>query len=137
MLASNAGYTIKLENDKLVIRDANGNIYKPYATGGLVDYTGPAYVHGTPTRPEAFLSATDTENMARLFDALEYMMSTRVNITQGESAINTNANVTVEQLIIQTNELNNEQDFRSAGNAFAEEFAKAIRIRGLNPNVKR
>lgn len=137
LLASGAGYTMKLENGELVIRDANGEIYKPYATGGLVDYTGPAYVHGTPTRPEAFLSATDTENMARLFDALEYMMSTQVNVAPGESAINNNSNVTVEQLIIQTNELNNEQDFRSAGNAFAEEFAKAIRIRGLNPNVKR
>lgn len=34
-----------------------------YATGGMVDYTGPAWVDGTPERPEAFLSAEDTERI--------------------------------------------------------------------------
>ena len=29
---------------------------KKYATGGLVDYTGPAWVDGTAGKPEAFLN---------------------------------------------------------------------------------
>lgn len=44
--------------------------YNSYATGGMVDYTGPAWVDGTKTRPEAFLSAADTANIAKLRDIL-------------------------------------------------------------------
>ena len=35
---------------------------KAYATGGLVDYTGLAAVHGSVGRPELMLNASDTEN---------------------------------------------------------------------------
>jgi hypothetical protein len=31
-----------------------------FASGGLVDFTGPAWVDGSKMRPEAFLSAEDT-----------------------------------------------------------------------------
>jgi hypothetical protein len=31
-----------------------------FSEGGLVDYTGPAMVHGTPSKPEAFLNAQQT-----------------------------------------------------------------------------
>ena len=34
---------------------------KAYATGGLVDYTGLAAVHGSKGRPELMLNASDTE----------------------------------------------------------------------------
>lgn len=37
--------------------------YFHYASGGLVDYTGPAWVDGTPSNPEAFLSADDTRRI--------------------------------------------------------------------------
>lgn len=33
---------------------------KQFATGGLVNYTGPAWVDGTPSKPEAFLNSEDT-----------------------------------------------------------------------------
>ena len=41
-----------------------------YATGGLVNYTGPAWVDGTKSKPEAFLSANDTQLIAQLRDVL-------------------------------------------------------------------
>lgn len=41
-----------------------------YATGGMVNYTGPAWVDGTPSKPEAFLSANDTQLIAGLRDVL-------------------------------------------------------------------
>ena len=31
-----------------------------FSEGGIVDYTGPAIVHGTPSKPEAFLNAKQT-----------------------------------------------------------------------------
>lgn len=46
-----------------------------YATGGLVDYTGPAWVDGTKTKPEAFLSATDTENIRQMMDIMNILLS--------------------------------------------------------------
>ena len=46
-----------------------------YATGGIVDYTGPAWVDGTKTKPEAFLSATDTENIRQMMDIMNILLS--------------------------------------------------------------
>lgn len=44
--------------------------YQVFKTGGLVDYTGPAWVDGTPTQPEAFLNYEDTRNIGQLTDVL-------------------------------------------------------------------
>lgn len=43
---------------------------KAYKTGGLVDYTGLAWVDGQKTSPEAFLDAEDTENIRDLVAVL-------------------------------------------------------------------
>lgn len=44
---------------------------KGYKTGGLADFTGPAWLDGTKTRPELVLNARDTENFIALRDVLE------------------------------------------------------------------
>lgn len=46
-----------------------------YAKGGLVNYTGPAWVDGTPAEPEAFLSSKDTSNIAALTNVLDNIVS--------------------------------------------------------------
>lgn len=51
------------------------NQLKKYAKGGLVDYTGPAWVDGTKSSPEAFLSAKDTANISALTDILSRTFS--------------------------------------------------------------
>lgn len=38
------------------------NVYR-FASGGLINYTGPAWVDGSPTNPEAFLSSEDTRRI--------------------------------------------------------------------------
>jgi hypothetical protein len=43
--------------------------YKAYSEGGLVDYTGPAMVHGSPSKPEGFLNAKQT---AMIADAVKF-----------------------------------------------------------------
>lgn len=57
--------------------DATDHLHRgsKYATGGLVDYTGPAWVDGTKTKPEAFLSATDTENIRQMMDIMNILLS--------------------------------------------------------------
>lgn len=44
--------------------------YNKYLDGGLVKYTGLAQVDGSPSRPESFLDATDTANLAKLTSAM-------------------------------------------------------------------
>lgn len=76
------GITYGAESIEEVIRIANdmggavknvttGEIYQipsllAYAQGGMVDYTGPAWVDGTKSQPEAFLDPEDTRNIAEL-----------------------------------------------------------------------
>ncbi len=48
--------------------------FKRYATGGYVDYTGPAWVDGSPTKPEAILSAKDTQNFIQLKQLIATMV---------------------------------------------------------------
>jgi hypothetical protein len=44
---------------------------KGYKTGGLADFTGPAWLDGTPSKPEYILNATQTERFFSLVDVLE------------------------------------------------------------------
>lgn len=123
---------------KLLKKDGDEWIEHKFANGGLVDYTGPAWVDGTPSDPEAFLSAADTKNMRALLDAIQMTLDSKTAIIRNTGTFDSaTENIHIENINIQTNELNNSQDFRTSGQAFADEFAKAIRQRGMNINVKR
>lgn len=57
-----------------VVKNKNEVLTK-YATGGLVDYTGPAWVDGTPAKPEMVLNPTDTANFIDLKEFLRELAS--------------------------------------------------------------
>lgn len=62
---------------------------KSYASGGLIDYTGVANVHGTSSNPELVLNASDTENFIMLRDALRNIDGTSLyNIARVGDYIN-------------------------------------------------
>ena len=48
-----------------------------YKTGGLADFTGPAWLDGTRSHPEMVLNAADTENLIALKDILSNMWGGR------------------------------------------------------------
>ena len=48
--------------------------YSRYARGGLASKTGPAWLDGTPTKPELVLNAQDTKNFIALKDILSGVM---------------------------------------------------------------
>ena len=50
-----------------------GQRWSQYASGGLADYTGPAWLDGTKSRPEMVLNARDTQNFLELRDILSSM----------------------------------------------------------------
>ena len=48
--------------------------WQKFATGGFADFTGPAWLDGTPSKPEAVLNAADTKNFVQLRDILSSLM---------------------------------------------------------------
>lgn len=75
-----------------------------YATGGMVDYTGPAWVDGTKTKPEAFLSAADTANIAKLRDILSKVFDSPKS-SSNDSPQNQNSGDTYYEFHITVDEL--------------------------------
>lgn len=73
-----------------------------YLNGGLVSYTGPAWVDGTKKDPEAFLNSADTRNIANLVDILKY---TTPKINNPTSPIVEKLGDTYYQIYIDVDEL--------------------------------
>lgn len=77
-LAANNETLAQNFNDKYgagrLVKDENGVWWldgkRFFSKGGLVNFTGPAIVHGTKSSPEAFLNAKQTELFAQLRDVL-------------------------------------------------------------------
>ena len=106
-------------------------------TGGLVDYTGMAMLHGSSTKPERVLSSVQTE----LFDKMvEYLgkLSNPTTTTMPVGPIATgNASVSIGNVQIAVNGLQTDDDFTKVGDAFGNQLKAAIKERGLNINKKR
>lgn len=103
--------------------------FSVYKSGGLVDYTGPAWVDGTPMRPEAFLSAEDTAMIRTMIDSLSRVMHnpymTMINPADfgGSSSTIGDINVTINQAEI-TDDRSIEDLANRVGEALVDELAK-------------
>ena len=72
-----------------------------YKTGGLADFTGPAWLDGTKARPELVLSARDTQNFIQLKDILASVMergSTSNTSTENNGDITYDIDINVESI---------------------------------------
>ena len=56
--------------------------FKTYKTGGLADFTGPAWLDGTKSHPELVLNARDSENFIQLKDILSNVLKRNSNKTE-------------------------------------------------------
>ena len=66
MMAKNKDYVAQIVKDKLdyaMLGDA-----KRFSTGGVADFTGPAWLDGTKSKPEIVLDQTDSANFMQLRD---------------------------------------------------------------------
>ena len=68
---------------------------KKYASGGIVDYTGPAWVDGTPGKPEAFLNANQTAMIAAFTANLAKMVSGKFPSSNIEAGSNCEINIDI------------------------------------------
>ena len=73
-----------------------------YKTGGLADFTGPAWLDGTKTKPELVLNARDTKNFIQLKDILNSVLShnlfTSQTTTENSGDINYDIDINVETI---------------------------------------
>lgn len=85
-------------------KGAFGKKYPQYIRGGLANFTGPAWLDGTPSKPELVLNATDTKNFIALKDVLAHAMSStgQINNSYGGNA--------TYEININVDHLNNDYD---------------------------
>ena len=85
---ANVSYANKIRNltNESVYRDNNGvwwigdkELYS-YKSGGLADFTGTAWLDGTPNKPELVLNSQDTKNFIALKDVLNGMTKQGISI---------------------------------------------------------
>lgn len=71
-----------------------------YKTGGIADFTGPAWLDGTKSNPELILNARDTENFIALKDILSSIMDRKglQNNTQSIGDMYFNIDINVDEI---------------------------------------
>lgn len=68
-----------------------------YKTGGLADFTGPAWLDGTPSKPEYILNAVQTERFFSLVDVLEGFDDKKIS-TNNNNDISVDVDINVESI---------------------------------------
>ena len=122
-----------------------------YKTGGLVDYTGLAMVHGSSSKPEAFLNAEQTAQikdalmlqtreglLSSLQDSLLKFQSTIDGTVSGinSEANNSSINIQPGAVVIQVEELANNYDVEKLSNDVMNRMT-AIAAKATNRGVNR
>lgn len=94
-----------------------------FKSGGMADFTGPAWLDGTKTAPEAVLNAAQTKAFMNIADNLDKLDT----ITQG----NTNASVTISSIEFNVESMSSPEDGEKAFDAFVQKFNDIGRRTGL------
>lgn len=105
------------------------NTYLPnriYKTGGIADFTGPAWLDGTKSKPELVLNAKDTENFIQLKNILSQILS-------GASSTTTaNSGDSYYEIHIEVDELNNDYDVEQLASKVKRMINEDARYRNVN-----
>ena len=117
---------------KKVAKGATVTGVKQYATGGLIDYTGPAWVDGTRTKPEAFLSAIDTEMIQSLTKALNFIRIDPWTLPNPDMFANNSSTVGDINITINQAELKDDADYEDVARRVGKAFTKELSKNGFN-----
>lgn len=101
----NLTLSISLSEDSytsLPVHGAGGNKtfrqVAAFSTGGLADFTGPAWLDGSKTNPEYVLNAQQTERFFELVDVLSSLKSNSSGTTQNSRENNFDIDINVESI---------------------------------------
>ena len=100
---------------------------KRYFTGGFADFTGPAWLDGTPQKPEAVLNALQTEHFIKFTNALDKMFN-GVNTGVGASSIS------IENISFNVDSMSSVADGEKAFDAFVNKFKEIGNQKGIKIN---
>ena len=104
-----------------------------FDSGGLVDFTGPAWVDGTKAKPEAFLSADDTALIRSFLDEAKVVRyrSTISNIDSNSFSGNSQ---NIGELVINITEaqFKDDADFDEVAQRVGQKFVKELSKQGFN-----
>ena len=131
---TNATYEQLMENyNKLVdsIRrkySANATFwgFTPFKTGGFANFTGPAWLDGTKSQPEAVLNAKQTKLFTSMVSSLERTAANNSNIN---SALGSSYNIGDINTNINVEKLDNETDIDRVARQVENRIMKSIRNR--------
>ena len=145
--ATKKGYTSTTSRSEANKKSNTIKNKKKYSTGGLVDYTGIAIVHGSKTKPEGFINAEQTKalltglNLIKDINNYSNMQNTlRSLVSNPISEINspnnqTNINISQGAIQINIDQLNDEYDIEQISNDIMSrmyDIAAKASSRGVN-----
>ena len=144
--AKKAGLAMKIKAAILAAITGNGNeINYAYKQGGLVDYTGPAWVDGTKKQPEAFLNAKQTAFLREDLlgnsktSLLSIVSELREILDNTSSSIDNSNSVVIEniELNFESGVISNDYSAKRAGDMAMQEILKIARKTGANTISRR
>ena len=106
--------------------------FPKYANGGYVDFTGPAWVDGTKTKPEAFLSAVDTANIEKLLSALRSVFSNKVDFSYGAQGYQDNLSTGDFTIYVNVDSIANDEEIKKAISKVKNEILSSSKYRNVN-----
>ena len=122
------------EDARLWLKGAVGLASVPkYATGGLADFTGPAWLDGTKSRPELVLNQKDTQNFLQLKDILASFMSNNGSLQN--SAENRGDNY--YEIHLNVEKITSDYDVEQLANKVKSIIAEDANSRGVNSIYRR
>ena len=99
---------------------------RAYKTGGLADFTGPAWLDGSKTKPELVLSASDTENFLLLKDVLGSFLKNNTTTQNGKGGDN------YYDIDISVDEIGSDYDVDQLARRIKEQITEDSTYRNVN-----
>ena len=101
-----------------------GKSKNKYKTGGMVYNTGPAWLDGTFSKPEAVLNAMQTKAFLSFTDDLAAL--------RAEGAVSTSSSITIDSIAFNVESMSSVADGEKAFNAFVDKFKEIGAKQGIS-----
>lgn len=129
----------KLDSKKFKI-NTHARVYQ-FATGGLADYTGPAWLDGTRSKPEMVLNPAQTAAFIKLVDILDLINSPMGRFQSSYDNPKTSANAEALKneynFTINVDQMASDYDVDQLINRIEEKMIKASRYRNVTTLTKK
>ena len=110
--------------------------YKKYATGGIADYTGPAWLDGTSSKPEAVLNPLQTKHFIQFTNVLDSLFS-NTSLPNTSSKTSQEANNATYNFNINVDQMASDYDVDKLVSRIEEKMAKSSQYRNITIVKKR